>query len=69
MQRWAIACLLAVSLAIPAMAKAGGNLSGTVLDNEYEYVSSGGYFGAGAGDVLAYPGAPFSLYATFGVHF
>ncbi len=37
--------------------------------NEYEFVSSGGYFGAGAGDVLAYPGAPFSLYATVGVHF
>lgn len=38
--------------------------------NEYEYISSGGYFGTPNGGYgMAYPGAPFTIYATFGVHF
>jgi iron complex outermembrane receptor protein len=38
--------------------------------NQYEYVSSGGYFGTPAGGyLLAYPGAPLTVYGTFSVHF
>ncbi len=45
--------------------------------NEYEYISSGGYFGTagnapgsyGSGYVLAYPGAPASVYGSVAVHF
>ncbi|HUN42916.1 MAG TPA: TonB-dependent receptor [Acetobacteraceae bacterium] len=38
--------------------------------NEYEYISSGAYFGTPTGGyVLAYPGAPFSIYGTVGFHF
>lgn len=38
--------------------------------NEYEYISSGGYFGTATGGyALAYPGAPFTIYGTVGVHF
>ncbi|HVC62434.1 MAG TPA: TonB-dependent receptor [Acetobacteraceae bacterium] len=38
--------------------------------NEYEYISSGAYFGTPTGGyTLAYPGAPFTVYGTIGVHF
>jgi iron complex outermembrane recepter protein len=38
--------------------------------NEYEYISSGGYFGtANGGYILAYPGAPFTFYGGVTVHF
>ncbi len=38
--------------------------------NEYEYISSGGYFGTSNGGYkLAYPGAPFTIYGTVGFHF
>ena len=38
--------------------------------NEYEYVSSGGYFGTPTGGyILAYPGAPVSVYGTVTAHF
>ncbi|MDE3155796.1 MAG: TonB-dependent receptor [Acidobacteriota bacterium] len=38
--------------------------------NQYEYISSGGYFGtANGGYILAYPGAPFTAYAEVGFHF
>lgn len=38
--------------------------------NAYEYISSGGYFGtATSGYLLAYPGAPFTIYGSVGVHF
>ncbi len=38
--------------------------------NEYEYVSSGGYFGTPTGGyILAYPGAPASVYGTITAHF
>jgi iron complex outermembrane receptor protein len=38
--------------------------------NEYEYISSGGYFSTpNNGYLLAYPGAPFTIYGTVGLHF
>ena len=38
--------------------------------NQYEYISSGGYFGTpNGGYILAYPGAPFSIYGSVGMHF
>lgn len=37
--------------------------------NTYEYVTSGGYFGGGAGSTLAYPGAPLMVMGTVGVSF
>ncbi|SIR42425.1 MULTISPECIES: TonB-dependent receptor [Acidiphilium] len=38
--------------------------------NEYEYISSGGYFGtSNGGYLLAYPGAPFTIYGSVGMHF
>ncbi len=38
--------------------------------NQYEYISSGGYFGTPAGGyLLAYPGAPFTFYITLSAHF
>lgn len=38
--------------------------------NIYEYITSGGYYGAAtAGDVLAYPAAPLTLYATLSFKF
>lgn len=38
--------------------------------NEYEYITSGGYLGgSSAGDTLAYPGAPFTIYGSVGFHF
>jgi len=38
--------------------------------NEYEYISSGGYFGTtNAGYILAYPGAPLSTYGTVSFQF
>jgi len=38
--------------------------------NNYEYISSGGYFGtANAGYILAYPGAPLSTYGTVSFQF
>ena len=38
--------------------------------NQYEYISSGGYFGtASGGYLLAYPGAPLTVYGTVSVHF
>ncbi len=38
--------------------------------NEYEYISSGGYFGTpNAGYILAYPGSPASVYGTVTAHF
>ncbi len=38
--------------------------------NQYEYISSGGYFGTPTGGyLLAYPGAPFTAYGTFSLHF
>jgi iron complex outermembrane receptor protein len=38
--------------------------------NQYEYISSGGYFGtASGGYLLAYPGAPFTFYTTLSAHF
>ncbi|MCF3947515.1 TonB-dependent receptor [Acidiphilium iwatense] len=38
--------------------------------NQYEYISSGGYFGtANGGYLLAYPGAPFTIYGSIGMHF
>ena len=44
-----------------------------VLDrkyNIYEYVSSGGYFGTPTGGyLLAYPGAPFTIYGSIGLRF
>jgi iron complex outermembrane receptor protein len=38
--------------------------------NEYDYISSGGYFGTtNAGYILAYPGAPLSTYGTVSFQF
>ncbi len=41
--------------------------------NEYEYITSGGYFtpftGASAGSILGYPGAPLSTYGTISFQF
>jgi iron complex outermembrane receptor protein len=38
--------------------------------NIYEYISSGGYFGTSTGGyTFAYPGAPFTVYASLGFHF
>ena len=38
--------------------------------NEYEYISSGGYFGTPTGGyILAYPGSPASVYGTVTAHF
>ncbi len=38
--------------------------------NAYEYISSGSYFGTPTGGyLLAYPGAPFTIYGTVGVQF
>ncbi|MGH9484373.1 MAG: TonB-dependent receptor domain-containing protein, partial [Terriglobales bacterium] len=38
--------------------------------NQFVYISSGGYFGTPSGGyALAYPGAPFTLFGTFSVHF
>ena len=38
--------------------------------NQYEFISSGGYFGTSTGGyTLAYPGAPLTVYGTVGVHF
>lgn len=43
-----------------------------ILNKQYnstEYVTSGGYFGTGAGSILANPGAPRSVFATVGLEF
>lgn len=52
------------------------NLSVTMLNlmdkqyNEYEYISSGGYFGTpNGGYTLSYPAAPFTVYASVDFHF
>jgi len=52
------------------------NLSLSVMNlfnkkyNEYEYISSGGYYGTpNGGYALAYPGAPLSTYGTVSFHF
>jgi iron complex outermembrane recepter protein len=37
--------------------------------NEYEYISSGGYFGVGSNYILAYPGAPLTTYGTVSFQF
>jgi len=38
--------------------------------NQYEWISSGGYFGTPNGGYnLAYPGAPFTIFGTVSVHF
>ncbi len=38
--------------------------------NAYEWISSGGYFGTPtSGYILAYPGAPATVFATLGIHF
>ncbi|HQT87232.1 MAG TPA: TonB-dependent receptor [Acidiphilium sp.] len=67
---------VAVPLQIPYAGKKNIDFKLTALNvannryNEYEYISSGGYFGtANGGYLLAYPGAPFSIYGSIGMHF
>ncbi len=51
---------------------AGVTLVTNILDrksNATEYISSGGYFGTGAGAILAYPGAPRGIYVSIRVTF
>jgi iron complex outermembrane receptor protein len=37
--------------------------------NEFEYISSGGYYGVNGGYIQAYPGAPFAIYASIRANF
>ncbi|GAB6078740.1 TonB-dependent receptor [Hydrogenobaculum acidophilum] len=37
--------------------------------NEFEYISSGGYYGVNGGYVQAYPGAPFTIYGSLRADF